>query len=87
MNVTSRARHSSYSPACRAGAEGKEVNDDNDDFEQADAAASAALEYARSLPPGVSLALRLLRKLASCGVLPTDYGPPSLLLAVAGLNR
>jgi hypothetical protein len=54
MNVTSRARHSSYSPACRAGAEGKEVNDDNDDFEQADAAASAALEYARSLPPGIA---------------------------------
>jgi hypothetical protein len=30
------------------------VNDDNDDFEQADAAASAALEYARSQPPGVA---------------------------------
>jgi hypothetical protein len=35
----------------------------------------------------VSLALRLLRKLGGCGVLPTDYGPPSLLLAVDGLNR
>jgi cytochrome c-type biogenesis protein CcmE len=36
------------------GAEGKEVSDDKDDFEQADAAADAALEYARSLPPGIA---------------------------------
>ena len=35
-------------------AEGKEVSDDKDDFEQADAAADAALEYARSLPPGIA---------------------------------
>ena len=34
--------------------EGKKVSDDNDDFEQADAAANAALEYARSLPPGIA---------------------------------
>jgi len=34
-------------------AEGKEVSDDKDDFEQADAAADAALEYARSLPRGL----------------------------------
>jgi hypothetical protein len=31
----------------------KKVNE-KDDFEQADAAASAALEYARTLPPGVA---------------------------------
>jgi len=30
------------------------VSDDKDDFEQADAAAEAALEYARSLPPGIA---------------------------------
>ena len=36
------------------GAEGKKVSDDNDDFVQADAAAHAALEYARSLPPGIA---------------------------------
>ena len=41
-------------PAYGAGAEGKKVSDDKDDFEQADAAASAALEYARTLPPGVA---------------------------------
>ena len=68
------------------GAEGKEVSDDKDDFERADAAADAALEYARSLPPAL-LAPRLLRKLGGCEVLPTDCGPPSLLLAVDGLNR
>ena len=30
------------------------MSDDNDDFEQADAAANAALEYARNLPPGIA---------------------------------
>ena len=30
------------------------MSDDKDDFEQADAAAEAALEYARSLPPGIA---------------------------------
>ena len=30
------------------------MSDDNDDFEQADAAADAALEYARNLPPGLA---------------------------------
>ena len=58
------------------------MSDDHDDFEQADAAANAALKYARASP-----ALRRLRKLASCGLLPTAYGPLSLLLAVDGLNR
>ena len=38
-------------PAGRAGVEGEGVNE-KDDFEEADAAANAALEYARSLPPG-----------------------------------
>ena len=32
----------------------KKVSDDKDDFEQADAAAEAALEYARSLPLGIA---------------------------------
>jgi hypothetical protein len=62
------------------------VSDDNDEFEQADAAANAALEYARSLPPGIA-APRLLRLLGGCGALLTKYRPPSLLLAVDGLNR
>ena len=30
------------------------MSDEKDDFEQADAAADAALEYARSLPPGIA---------------------------------
>ncbi len=30
------------------------MSDDNNDFEQADAAADAALEYARNLPPGLA---------------------------------
>jgi hypothetical protein len=30
------------------------VSDDHDDFEQADAAANAALKYARSLRPGIA---------------------------------
>jgi hypothetical protein len=62
------------------------VSDDDDDFEQADAAANAALEYARSLRPGIARS-HAFRKLASCGLLPTGYGPLSLLLAVDGLNR
>jgi hypothetical protein len=61
------------------------VSEGNDDFEQADAAANAALEYARSLRPGIARSLAL-RKLEGCGALPTDYGHPSLLLAVDGLK-
>jgi hypothetical protein len=40
---------------------------ENDDFEQADAAAEAALKYARSLPPGIarSLAFKQAGKLRS----------------------
>ena len=30
------------------------MSDDNDDFEKADEAADAALEYARNLPPGIA---------------------------------
>jgi len=67
-------------------AEGKEVSDDKDDFEQADAAADAALEYARSLPPGIARS-EAFKRLRGCEVLPTDCGPRSLLLAVDGLNR
>ena len=66
--------------------EGKEVSDDKDDFEQADAAADAALEYARSLPPGIARS-EAFKRLGGCEVLPTDCGPRSLLLAVDGLNR
>jgi hypothetical protein len=58
------------------------VSDDNDDFERADPAAHAALEYARSLPPA-SLAPRLLGKLGSCGALRTDYEHLGLPLVVA----
>jgi hypothetical protein len=61
------------------------VSDEKDDFEQADAAADAALEYARSLPPGIARS-ELLRRLGDCGALPTDYRPPSFLGAVDGLN-
>ena len=32
----------------------QKVRDDKDDFEEADGAADAALEYARSLPPGIA---------------------------------
>ena len=62
------------------------MSDDNDDFEQADAAASAALEYARSLPPSIarSLAFKEAGKLRSVA---DRLRPPSLLLAVDGLNR
>ena len=38
------------------GAEDAEVIDEKDDFEETDAAAEAALKYARSLPPGMARA-------------------------------
>ena len=43
------------------------MSDDNDDFERADAVADAALEYARSIPPGIarSLAFKEAGKLRS----------------------
>jgi hypothetical protein len=61
------------------------VSDDKHDFEQADAAAHAALEYARSLPPGIrSQAIKAAGKLRS----DVDrLRPPRLLLAGAGQSK
>ena len=62
------------------------MSDDHDDFEQADAAANAALEYARNLPPGIarSQAFKEAGKLRTAA---DRLRAPEFAPRVDGLNR